>query len=552
MKIIFTTFLTTFVLSAVAQMNLDWMNNTELAAANNPEIKQGPDGHLYFIIKDQFGGIDNGSYFIQKIDPAGNLIWQFGEGDFFDGMNSHYLDFDIDSDNNVYVVGTQFDQNDLYPKTEIIKINSSGTEVWREDFTTTTTWSEAIEQIEITSDDRIFLIARLYDPAINTLSRAFIEMDTDGNTITLFQDTNYSLPLQQLHITSNDEIFVFNDDQIKRVNYSGQEEFNYNFSPEPNQYMFSSIYNFDAIDEDESHLYLAHTISTNNGPVSTFVISKIKKDGSENIQSTIIPFASITDMLSVLPVYVYTHTSGEIYVCGYMFYGQPSGPNLTTNDSHDVSTYENRGGKGGSQFRKEFVVKLNSDLQLIWSKEYNFMSSDNGQPAGGFFHGDNFVYHTSIQDGSSSLPYFIAHDVDSGDIIWTHTQQPTELFSTFMPASLITGEDQAIYAYGRGELYIDNQMQYQNRYISKYSLEDFVNVAEQENLAFRLYPNPANDFINIESKSSTNHIVIYDSTGRIVLQKTEFSPNFRIDINTLAPGLYVFNLNGETRKILVE
>jgi hypothetical protein len=150
------------------------------------------------------------------------------------------------------------------------------------------------------------------------------------------------------------------------------------------------------------------------------------------------------------------------------------------------------------------------------------------------------------------LPYFIAHDVDSGDIIWTHTQQPTELFSTFMPASLITGEDQAIYAYGRGELYIDNQMQYQNRYISKYSLEDFVNVAEQENLAFRLYPNPANDFINIESKSSTNHIVIYDSTGRIVLQKTEFSPNFRIDINTLAPGLYVFNLNGETRKILVE
>ncbi len=95
-------------------------------------------------------------------------------------------------------------------------------------------------------------------------------------------------------------------------------------------------------------------------------------------------------------------------------------------------------------------------------------------------------------------------------------------------------------------------MQYQNRYISKYSLEDFVNVAEQENLSFRLYPNPANNFINIESKSSTNHFVIYDSTGRIVLQKTEFTPNFRIDINTLAPGVYVFNLNGETRKILVE
>lgn len=534
-------------------MNLDWMNNTELAAANNPEIKQGPDGHLCFIIKDQYGGIDNGSYFIQKLDPAGNLIWQFGEEDYFDGMNSHYLDFVIDSENNVYVVGTQFDANDLYPKTEIIKINPSGIEVWREDFTTTSTWSEAIEQIEITSDDRIYLIARLYDPAINTLSQSLIELNSDGNTTFLFQDTDYDLPLQELRITSSDEIFVFDDDKLARINANGEEIFNLNFAPSELEYYFTRTYDFYAMASDAEYLYFSHTSPSFGNTPDAFFISKIKKDGSEVLQELSIPFPEITNMLNFAPVYTYVDSNEEIYVCGYYYYGEQGGPNSPTVDDHLQTYQEVRGGKGGSQERKEFVLKLNADLSLAWSKSYNFMSQNNDAlPAGGFFHGNNFVYHTSIQDGETVLPYFLAHDDLTGDIVWTHTQQPTELFSTFMPASLITGEDEAIYAYGRGELYIDNQMQYQTRYISKYSLEDFVNIAEQENLSFSLYPNPANNFINIESKSSTNHFVIYDSTGRVVLQKTEFTPNFRIDINTLSPGLYVFNLNGETRKLVVK
>jgi outer membrane protein assembly factor BamE (lipoprotein component of BamABCDE complex) len=51
---------------------------------------------------------------------------------------------------------------------------------------------------------------------------------------------------------------------------------------------------------------------------------------------------------------------------------------------------------------------------------------------------------------------------------------------------------------------------------------------------------------------NTFYYVIYDQTGRMIIEKTEFSSNFRIGINTLSPGLYVFNLNGETRKLVVK
>lgn len=551
MKTLFTALLFIIVTSSsIGQMNLEWLNNTELNAASTA-MKQGPDGSLYFITKDEYGGIGNTPNFIQKISPDGDLAWQFGEGDFFDGMNSHYLDFEIDSDNNVYVVGTQFDANDQYPKTEIIKIDETGAEVWREDFTTTSTWSEAIQQIEITSDNRIYLIARLYDPAINTLSQALIEMATDGTTVFQTIDTNYDLPLQYLYITSADEIFVFNDFRIKQIDNTGAEIFSYDFSENEYDYYFSTFYDFYTMDEDEEYLYFSHAPSSNLGSMDSFKVTKMKKDGSENVQSLVTPFPDIPNMLGLYPVYTYVDSNEEIYVCGYIFYGEQGGPNLPTVDGHLDSFDSSRGGKGGTQFRKEFVLKLNSDLSLAWVKDYNFMNiGSEAIPAGGFFHQDTFVYQTAIQDGQTVLPYFISHNDLNGEIIWTHTQQPTELFSTFQPSSLITGDDQAIYAFGRGELFIDDQMQYQSRYVSKYLLEEFVNITEQENQTFRLYPNPANDFINIESKSTINHYVIYDRTGRIVLQKTEPTPTFRIPLTTLAPGVYFFNLNGETTNLV--
>jgi hypothetical protein len=48
-----------------------------------------------------------------------------------------------------------------------------------------------------------------------------------------------------------------------------------------------------------------------------------------------------------------------------------------------------------------------------------------------------------------------------------------------------------------------------------------------------LYPNPANDFIQVTGEGVAS-ISVYDETGRLVLQQT----GTRADISELAPGYY--------------
>ena len=547
MKTLFTILMSVITFCSVGQMNLEWMINTELNSAPNPRLTQGPDGNLYFINKDPFGGIGNFDYFLQKLNQEGELIWQFGENDFSDGQDSHYVDFDIDSENNVYIVGTQFDNMDVFPRTEIIKINPSGNEVWRLGLNDNNDISEAINHIEITSDDRIYLIARLDG------NQSLVELDTDGNTVFLNENLNYELPNGYLHITSSDEIFVFDDERLTHVDNNGQEIFSFNFAALELEYYFSNYFDLYSVTSDEDYIYFTQTCPGYGATPNAFFFTKMSQDGSEITQELIVPFPEITNMDSFNPYFTYVDANQEIYICGNYYTNEGNNPNLPTVDDHLSSTQHIRGGKGGSLVPKEFLVKLNADLSVAWSKSYDFMSQDNNVlPAGGFFHGNNFVYQTSIQDGETVLPYFLAHDDLTGDIVWTYTQQPNELFSTYQPHSLITGDDQAIYTFGRGEFYEGVVLQYQSRYVSKYLLEDFVNIAEQENQTFRLYPNPADDFINVQSESFTNHCVIYDNTGRIVLEKTEFTPTFRIALTTLAPGVYIFNLNGESGKIVTK
>lgn len=513
-------------------------------------MRQDNDGNIIYVKLDESGGISNTAGFVQKYNSEGDLLWQYGEDDYFDGSNSHFLDFAMDSENNVYVVGTQFDANDQYPKTEIIKVSASGEEVWRTNFTTTFTWSEAIEQIEITSDDRILLIARLYDAQIETLSMALIEIDTDGNTVQMFQDTDYTLPLEYLHITTNDEVIVFNDYNLKKINLSFETLFNYDFSEDMFAYYFATNYDFYASAFSNESMYLAHTIATNNGPVNSFAVSSIPLDGSEPILNTIAPFPAISDMLSVVPTYIYTNDEGAIYVCGFFYYGEGNGSGFPTTDA--TATTQNHGGKGGSSVRREFVAKLNSDLTLAWSKDYNFMSQWNDAlPAGGFFHQNRFVYQTSIQNGQTVLPYFIAHDDSNGETVWTYTEQPSELFNTFQPSSLISGIDGDVYTFGRGELYIEDQLQYQGRYLSRYTLSDFVGInPSMSEMRFNVYPNPTTAWVYIESNAAQNQVTIYDQLGQKLLSRWENSARFYVDLSTLSSGLYILQCNDKTLPII--
>jgi hypothetical protein len=65
-------------------------------------------------------------------------------------------------------------------------------------------------------------------------------------------------------------------------------------------------------------------------------------------------------------------------------------------------------------------------------------------------------------------------------------------------------------------------------------------VIAHENPTLRVYPNPATDLLHIESDQPLNHIVVYDSYGRLVLKVDNLKNNCTI-INTksLPSGVYI-------------
>jgi hypothetical protein len=71
-----------------------------------------------------------------------------------------------------------------------------------------------------------------------------------------------------------------------------------------------------------------------------------------------------------------------------------------------------------------------------------------------------------------------------------------------------------------------------------------------------VYPNPADDFINILSANSVARIEIISLLGQVMISETTEAPSYKIDISGLELGLYVVKVltkdgNTHFRKILV-
>ena len=72
-------------------------------------------------------------------------------------------------------------------------------------------------------------------------------------------------------------------------------------------------------------------------------------------------------------------------------------------------------------------------------------------------------------------------------------------------------------------------------------------VIAHENPTLRVYPNPATDFLHIESDQPLNHIVVYDSYGRLVLSVGNVNKNSTIiNTKTLSPGVYIICLDNSS------
>lgn len=67
----------------------------------------------------------------------------------------------------------------------------------------------------------------------------------------------------------------------------------------------------------------------------------------------------------------------------------------------------------------------------------------------------------------------------------------------------------------------------------------------RNNAVIKIYPNPVNTELNVELAKNTSKPVsvdIYDVTGRLIMQQTNYSDNFKINTSQLKDGIYIFKL----------
>jgi len=65
-----------------------------------------------------------------------------------------------------------------------------------------------------------------------------------------------------------------------------------------------------------------------------------------------------------------------------------------------------------------------------------------------------------------------------------------------------------------------------------------IGIIELDDLGLKVYPNPANDVLKIESKTGVGVVVLTDLNGRILYRKTSNGSSLEIDISGLSNGVY--------------
>lgn len=73
-------------------------------------------------------------------------------------------------------------------------------------------------------------------------------------------------------------------------------------------------------------------------------------------------------------------------------------------------------------------------------------------------------------------------------------------------------------------------------------------ISANKNSAFKLYPNPTEDLLNIESKEGVKEIILFDQQGRILFQK--LNPNseqlFQLSMSQFGKGVYFLQLKSKS------
>jgi hypothetical protein len=536
MKRVLLAFLVFCSILSNAQLVDAWKIASDLMTYDRKQVYECPNGNMLLARMDDYYGIGTGDDQLLCYSPDGAVLWSFGESDFSDNSDNNYIDIDFDSESNVYIAGTNFPINASYPKTEVIKLSPLGEELWRINFTQQATWAEEVFEIEITSEDRIFLLAILYNGNADTIIPHFIEIDQDGQTVTLIPDNDYDFGLSQLFDFDDGFLYAVEGTRAVKLNYDGSVVWQADFNFGEN---YSSSFGYENTENlvqfRDGKLYCALRIDDSTGIEQYFGLAEVSADGqAETHVFTIL--TEMPELFNLNPHFLELNENGDFYLVGDYVYGE-SGPT--------IDGVDDRGGKGSS-FRGAFVHKINASYTQSWIVDYPEMVEEPSYyPVGTFIQNDGLgvVFQGSLYDGVEQVTVY--YDEANGSPIWTHVESANEVNDQSNPKVCLISAEGALYVCGDAFYSTEESIQY-NIYLYKYFFTP-VGVVEKSIVeSMQLYPNPADDQITIRINGRFQTFELIDISGKTLIREGYSGPLKTFNIEQLSAGVYFVRLIGES------
>jgi hypothetical protein len=526
---IFTSVISFLILQSSLQAQLieDWSRNTNLFPNGARGTLQMDSENNLVVVRDvSFAGSENYDHAIQKYSSEGELVWEIENDDPFDAINFNVYDWTIDSDDNIVLVGDQFNTQLSYRQSYAMKVSPAGDVLWQHPVTDILNWSEGLESVAVSDDGSIFAYGMLYNPEVNTLGQSLVKMNPAGEVLSIDYLTDYYL--QQLE-TYNNRIFSASGMTINEFNLSGDVIWHEEFEFEEGETLYQAC-GLTSIQKFYDNTFT--TVATlETAQLQRFLIARrFSLDGAELWSEVIDAYApNPAENEMILPLDFTINDNGETYIIGE-YSGGGGG----------------KGGDFGDEYQGIFIVALNASGDVLWRNTIDATEEfQSFYPIAVLWSMNEVLVISQTQSFGANQQHVVSFHAATGSINWTDIQGTTEDFISLRPSYAITSNDDAIYISGIANVEESNE---QYLYLNKYHVTNTtIQVDETETASnIQLWPNPATDIVWINCQDIITETRILSMDGKIVkLVKGNFNQTLSVNINGLANGIYTIVVQSE-------
>ncbi len=117
-------------------------------------------------------------------------------------------------------------------------------------------------------------------------------------------------------------------------------------------------------------------------------------------------------------------------------------------------------------------------------------------------------------------------------------------------SSLITGTSTTDILPGWGTYVYNVSAKYdegESAFSNDASISHYFGIGEEDQIDARIYPNPASQYVFIDSQEDIQMLSLYSIDGKNVLNTEQQGPNIKLDLSGLEAGLYLLKITTDER-----